>query len=244
MSATQEPAILYLRVSTQEQATEGVSLGAQEARLRAYATMRGLSVVQVVTDAGVSGSGPLAEREGGRRLLDLAMEAQRVGRRQRAPVHILAVKLDRLFRSTVDALQVAEGWKKRGISMHLVDMGGQALDTSSAMGGFFLTVCAAIAEMERKVIAERTSAALRHKVSTSRKAGGNAPFGFRHEGQNTVPDAGEQATLKRIRELRGEALSLRKITEKLNADLESYPARGRGHRVGTVAAIVRKMGAA
>ncbi len=244
MSATQEPAILYLRVSTQEQATEGVSLGAQEARLRAYATMRGLSVVQVVTDAGVSGSVPLAEREGGRRLLDLAMEAQRVGRRQRAPVHILAVKLDRLFRSTVDALQVAEGWKKRGISMHLVDMGGQALDTSSAMGGFFLTVCAAIAEMERKVIAERTSAALRHKVSTSRKAGGNAPFGFRHEGQNTVPDAGEQATLKRIRELCGEALSLRKITEKLNADLESYPARGRGHRVGTVAAIVRKMGAA
>lgn len=244
MSATQEPAILYLRVSTQEQATEGVSLAAQEARLRAYATMRGLSVVQVVTDAGVSGSVPLAEREGGRRLLDLAMEAQRVGRRQRAPVHILAVKLDRLFRSTVDALQVAEGWKKRGISMHLVDMGGQALDTSSAMGGFFLTVCAAIAEMERKVIAERTSAALRHKVATGQKAGGKAPFGFRHEGQNTVPDAGEQATLERIRELRGEALSLRQITEKLNADLESYPARGSSHHLATVAAIVRKMGAA
>lgn len=241
MNATPEPAILYLRVSTTEQATEGVSLAAQEARLRAYALLRGLAVVEVVTDSGVSGSIPLAEREGGRRLLELAESAQRVGRRQRAPVHILAVKLDRLFRSTVDALQVAMGWTKRGISMHLVDMGGQALDTSSAMGGFFLTVCAAIAEMERKMIAERTSAALRHKVSTRQKAGGNAPFGFRHEGQTVIPDTGEQATIERIRELRAEALSLRKIAEELNADLARYPARGRGHRVGTVAAIVRKM---
>ena len=241
MSTTEEPAILYVRVSLGEQATEGVSLAAQEARLRAYATMRGLSVVQVVTDAGVSGSVPLGKRKGGRELLDAIGTAQRVGRKQREPVHVLAVKLDRLFRNTVDALEVSAEWDRRGVSMHLVDMGGQSVDTSSAIGRFFLTMLAGVAEMERKVIAERTSAALRHKVATGQKAGGKAPFGFRHEGQNTVPDAGEQATLERIRELRVKGLSLRKIVEKLNADLESYPARGSSHHLATVAAIVRKI---
>jgi DNA invertase Pin-like site-specific DNA recombinase len=238
---TSQPAILYLRVSTQEQATEGVSLAAQEARLRAYATLRGLSVVQVVTDAGVSGSVPLAEREGGRQLLARIDAAQRVGRKQREPVHVLAVKLDRLFRNTVDALEVSAEWDRRGVSMHLIDIGGQSVDTSSAIGRFFLTMLAGVAEMERKMIGERTSAALRHKVATLQKAGGKAPFGFRHEGQTTVPDAAEQATIQRIRELRGQALSLREIAAKLNADLASFPARGREHHLATVAAIVRKL---
>ena len=46
-------AVLYVRVSTAEQATEGLSLAAQEARLRAYCAMRGLAVAEVVIDAGV-----------------------------------------------------------------------------------------------------------------------------------------------------------------------------------------------
>jgi DNA invertase Pin-like site-specific DNA recombinase len=244
MSNPQEPAILYLRVSTEEQASEGVSLAAQEARLRAYAAMRGLAVVEVISEAGISGSVPLGEREGGQRLIELAHALQRQGRRQRAPVHVLAVKLDRLFRNTVDALSVTEDWDARGISLHLTDLGGQSVDTSSAMGRFFLTMLAGVAEMERKMISDRTSAALRHKVATGQKAGGHAPYGYRHEGQNTVPDAGEQATLQRIRELRAQAVSLRKIVEDLNSDLASFPARGKGHNLNRVAAIVRKMGAA
>jgi len=52
---TSTDAVLYLRVSTQEQAREGISLAAQEARLRAYCELRGLRVVEVVIDAGVSG---------------------------------------------------------------------------------------------------------------------------------------------------------------------------------------------
>jgi len=60
-------AVLYVRVSTEEQATEGVSLEAQETSLRAYCAMRGLEVAELVIDAGVSAGKPLATREGGRR---------------------------------------------------------------------------------------------------------------------------------------------------------------------------------
>jgi site-specific DNA recombinase len=59
-------AVGYGRVSTQEQAEQGISLDAQEARIRAYATMRGLELVAVVVDAGVSaGKYTLEQREGG-----------------------------------------------------------------------------------------------------------------------------------------------------------------------------------
>ena len=124
-------AIGYVRVSTQEQATTGVSLDAQEARIRAYATMRGLDLVAVVVDAGVSGAKALEERAGGAAILE-ALHRGTVA-------HIVALKLDRLFRDAEDALHHTKAWDKAGVSLHLLDLGGASLDTSSAMGRMFLT---------------------------------------------------------------------------------------------------------
>lgn len=68
-----KPAALYIRVSTAEQ-VEGVSLEAQEAALTAYCSMRGLDIVEIVKDAGVSAGKPLSGRPGGQRLLHLVAE--------------------------------------------------------------------------------------------------------------------------------------------------------------------------
>lgn len=236
-----EPAVAYVRVSTEEQATEGVSLAAQEARLRAYAQLRGLRIVELVVDAGVSGGVPLDKRPGGQRLLKSLETSQRAqGKRHRAHVHVLAVKLDRLFRSTVDALETTQRWAARDVSMHLVDMGGQAVDTSSAMGRFFLTMLAGLAEMERGMVGERTSAALRHKRAQGDQIGSTAPLGFKHQAGRIVPDEKEQAILSRIRELRAMAATLRQIVAELNARPEQYPARGSRWHLTTVARLVRE----
>ena len=111
-----ERAVCYIRVSTQEQANTGVSLAAQEERLRAYCTMQGLEVVAVVREEGVSGSKPLGSRPGGAEVLRM------VARREVA--HVVALKLDRLFRNAADALAQTEAWDKAGVGLHLVDMGG------------------------------------------------------------------------------------------------------------------------
>ena len=58
-------AIVYCRVSTAEQAAEGLSLDAQEARGRAWADAHGVEEVEVIADAGVSGTKALSERPGG-----------------------------------------------------------------------------------------------------------------------------------------------------------------------------------
>ena len=58
------PAIGYIRCSTHEQADSGLGLKAQDERIRAYCTLKGLRLTEIVQDAGVSGGKPLASREG------------------------------------------------------------------------------------------------------------------------------------------------------------------------------------
>ena len=122
------PAIGYIRVSTDAQADHGVSLETQRESLTAYALMSKLDLVEVVADEGVSASIPLAERPGGARVLDL-VEA-------RPPGHVVAMKLDRLFRDTIDMLTQTRAWDRAGVAMHLTDFGGQTINTSTAIGKF------------------------------------------------------------------------------------------------------------
>jgi DNA invertase Pin-like site-specific DNA recombinase len=122
-----------------------VSLEAQESAMRAYCRMRGLEIVEMVRDGGVSAGKPLADREGGKRVLKLVHNHKVKG--------VIAWKLDRLFRDCSDCLLVTRRWDKQGVSLHLIDLGGQAVDTSSAMGRFFLTVIAGVAELERNQMA-------------------------------------------------------------------------------------------
>jgi DNA invertase Pin-like site-specific DNA recombinase len=90
---------------------------------------------------------------------------------------VVALKLDRLFRNAADALATTEEWHQAGISLHLVDMHGMALDTGSSMGKMFLTMLAAFAEFERNVISERTIAVLRHKRAHG-EVYNHAPYGY------------------------------------------------------------------
>lgn len=206
--ANDTTAIAYVRVSTDEQANEGVSLEAQEARIRAYCQMRGLELVDVIVDVGVSAGKPLESRDGGKRVLDAI--------RSRKAHAVVALKLDRLFRNCADCLMVVESWDKAGIALHLVDLGGQAVDTSSAMGRFFLTVMAGAAELERNQIRERTSLAMQHKKAQGERVG-NIAYGFRlaDDGVSLVKDEAEQAVIARIQEARARGLSLRAIVAEL-----------------------------
>jgi DNA invertase Pin-like site-specific DNA recombinase len=224
----QRRAIGYCRVSTQEQAERGMSLEAQEARIRAYATMRGLELVDVVIDPGVSaGRYTLEAREGGRRVLAAV--------RQRTVAHVIALKLDRLFRHTIDCLTTVQTWDKAGVSLHLIDMGGASIDTASAMGRMFLTMAAGFAEMERNVTAERTTAALSRKRDRGQRTGA-IPYGqaLDEDGVHLIAHAPEQAVIATVRELRASGLSYRAIAGELNRRGLVNRAGGRFHHTQVV----------
>lgn len=225
-------ALGYLRVSTEQQSQEGVSLAAQEERIRAYANANGFELVGILRDEAVSGSVPLAERPAGCELVRLLAKG--------AASVVVAWNLDRLFRDTIDALEQTRLWDRKGIAVHLVAEGGKAVDISSPDGRCMLTLKAAFAEREREKIRERTRFALRHL-----KANGFAycrtPFGFNREGDRLVVNAEEQETLARIRALVASGESLRGIARRLNA--EGTPAKRGGVWYGrTVAKSLARAG--
>jgi putative DNA-invertase from lambdoid prophage Rac len=212
----------YCRVSTREQAQDGrTSLESQEQVIRGLAMLRGMSKwdTTIYQDAGVSASVPLARRPAGKRLLDEAQTGD----------VIVASKLDRMFRSAIDALGNAESLRERGVDLILYDMGAEPV-TGNGVAKFFFTLLAAMAELERTKIAERIGDGRRGKLARGGHAGGEAPIGFRVVGSGrgamVEPDPTEEPILDCVRELRREFRHPYAIVRELRA-------RGHVSRSGT-----------
>lgn len=194
----------YTRVSTSIQANEGESLEAQERQLDGWAMMNGLTIDQVFVEAGVSGSTKITDRPEGKALFDRLKKGDT----------IVAAKLDRMFRSALDALQTVEKLQKQGVSLLLLDLGGDVV--SNGMSKMFLTISAAFAEAERDRIRERISTAKADAKARGRYLGGKVPFGFEPDAQgNLQPVAAEQAIIATIQSMTDNPLrSIQEAVEK------------------------------
>ncbi len=215
-------AIGYSRCSTNEQADSGLGLEVQAERIRAYATLKGLVLDDVIVDAGVSGGKPLASRDGGRRLLE-AIKGRRAGA-------VIMVKLDRMFRNAGDCLTTVEQWERSGVALHVVDLGGNAIDTTSAAGRFMLVVLAGAAEMERNLTRERTRSAMAVKKSNGHRVG-SIPYGYdlADDGTTLVPSDAEQDVITDIRDWRSRGHKLLQIADALT-ERGTPPKTGRSNR--------------
>ena len=163
MSIKGKEAIGYVRVSTVRQVEEGNSIQSQIDELWNYANSRGLILLSknIVIDDGISGGIPLWDRPNAQRLLKLIDSGEYE--------HLIVTKLDRMFRVTSDAIMSIEEMREAGVFLHIINMGGQSLDSSSAIGQFFLTIIASVAQLERGLIAERTKEAMNYLMSKGRK---------------------------------------------------------------------------
>ena len=162
--------LIYSRVSTLDQANEQASsIPDQITKGKALATLRGAGPydVAVFTDEGVSGSIPLHERPSGSKMLADAQKGDT----------ILALKMDRLFRSALDAFTIAEQLKAKGVDLILADLSTEPV-TGKGVGKLFFGLLAVLAEFERERIAERTTDGRRAKAARSGHLGGPPPFGF------------------------------------------------------------------
>lgn len=161
---------VYCRVSTGEQARDtAVSLPEQTRKGNAVATLYGASRfdVAVWTDAGVSGTIALTKRPAGGEMWSALQDGDTV----------IAAKLDRLFRSSSDALTMMERFKERNISVILIDMGTSPVQ-ESATAKLFFTMLAAFAAFERDVITQRCKDGLIGKRNRGGAVGGTVPYGY------------------------------------------------------------------
>lgn len=196
----------YTRVSTSQQADEGKSLAVQERQIRGWCMMHGHDLAELFVDRGVSGSIPVAARPAGKNLTA----------RLRAGDIIISPKLDRLFRSALDALQTVEAMRGKRVSIHLLDHLGEI--TGNGMAKAFLTIAAAFAELERDQTRERVTTVKRDQKARGRYLGGKVPFGYRLEAGELVPEPSEQVVVATIRRLAGERKTLRVIRAALERD--------------------------
>lgn len=216
---------VYIRVSTSDQA---LSVSAQETATLRYAELRELVDVKLYVDIGVSGSMALRKRSEGANL-EADITAGTVGA-------VVAVRLDRLFRDAADALTTLQRWDRRGAALHLLDMGGAAVDTSSPMGRFLVTMLAGMAEFERSLIAERTAAALAEKRARGEYTGGTVPFGFRVVDGQLLPSAGERLIVQIVEAERANGKTWVAIARQLNSTDQTN--RGRQWRHDS---LIRRM---
>lgn len=193
-------AIGYIRVSTENQATEGVSLEAQEEKIRAWCVLNDYELTNIYVDAGISGA-KANNRPG-------LQDALKTTCRHHGA--LIVYSLSRLARSTRDTIAIAET-----LDRHKADLVSlsEKIDTTTAAGKMVFRMLAVLNEFERDQIAERTQAAMDHLRRKGKRISHVIPFGYQlgDDGEMLVPNSNEQKVLTLIKELRQDGLSLRKI---------------------------------
>lgn len=220
-------AVAYIRVSSDQQAEKGISIEAQKAAVLASAASKGLELVDVLVDAGVSAGVALAKREAGKRLVSM-VKSKKVD-------VVIAVRLDRLFRNAGECLTTIDLWSKKNVSMVLLDCGGMEIDSSNPISKMMLTFMAGIAEHEKSLVSARTKAALDHKKAQGLRTTTIAPIGYRFLDGMVVEDPEEQETIAKVRQLRAAGFSHNRIAKALNE--RNVPARGKKWYATTIRKI-------
>ena len=222
----------YVRVSTEEQAQEGVSLAAQKHKIEVYCDLNDLQLVGIIEDAGISGK-TLSKRPGIQEALNQLERGTITG--------LVILKLDRLSRSTRDILDLTDRFEKNDWELHSIM---ERLDTSSATGRFTLTLLASLAQLEREQISERTKAALAHKKENGEYLG-SPPLGYQIEvstsgKRNLVPVRAEQLVLQRIDDMRRDGMTYQQIADALNKS-DVRTKRGKLFRKASIHYLVKNV---
>lgn len=188
----------YCRVSTEEQAVSGLGLKAQEKAIRGECDRRGLALVAIHTDAGLSA------KTMARPALTTALANLNSGEGS----ILMVAKLDRLTRSVHDATGLMAAAERAGWGLVALDA---PVDTTTPQGAAMAQVLAVFAELERRLIGERTKAALAVRRSQGVRLG--------------RPQTLSQEVVRRIVDARSDGATWSSIANKLN-DEEVPTAQG------------------
>jgi site-specific DNA recombinase len=198
-----------VRVSTEEQSREGVSLALQEEKIREYCRLYELELVRVVSDPGVSAK--TLDRPGLQAALQLLGKPAKKG----GVDGIVIYKLDRLTRSIGDWDQLINEYFNDKVGKRLFSVSDQ-IDTRTANGRMFLNLIMTIAQWEREIIAERTAEALQGKIRRGERCG-RVRFGYdlADDGKTLILNEHEQAAIAQMRAWRAQGMTYDQLAKML-----------------------------
>lgn len=204
----------YLRAST---STQRESPEVQRELIQRYCAYKNLPEPLWYLDMATSGKVSFTERDAGSALCKALKPGD----------HVIIAKLDRAFRRLSDCCIMLDEFERRRITLHVTNMEGLgSLDLSSPIGRTVIQILAVFAELERRMISERTSESLR-ALKRKGMAVGRPAYGKKHETRYRtengkriayrveVDDPEERAMMKQLWDWRKEGWSLYQIREKL-----------------------------
>ncbi len=160
-------AALYLRVSTEEQARHGLSLGDQRAKLEAYAKAHGMAIVGFYEDAGISARKPYKKRPA---LLQLLADVE-----EKKIDIILFIKLDRWFRNVGNYYAVQETLDRNGVVWQATE---EDYETQTAAGRLKVNIMLSVAQDEADRTSERIKFVFEGKRARGEALTGDKPKGY------------------------------------------------------------------
>ncbi len=210
----------YCRVSTLDQAREGLSMEAQETSIRAYCDLYDLGEPTIIRDNGKSAA--TLKRPGMEHLLHLLDDPEQ------DIAAVVVYKIDRMFRNIVDGATTLERFRCAGVRFHSVM---EKWDTATAIGEAMLNIVLVFAQLERRQTGERTKSVLRatkqspggtpvldEKKRLGKLVVGRAAYGMRWKNKKLIPAPEELKVVNRIfywkrRHLSSEAIAGRLLGE-------------------------------
>jgi site-specific DNA recombinase len=196
-------AIGYVRVSTEKQADEGISMDAQVAKIKAWASLNDYNLVHIYSDEGISGAS-LNKREGMLKALAAVSEG----------MAFICYSLSRISRDTIDTIQISRQLEKAGAD--LVSL-SEKIDTTGASGKMIFNLMAVLSQFERDQTAERTKFAMQFKKSRNH-AYSPIPYGYDRYGDELVINVSEALTIIRIKEMHKAGKGYAEIARILNEE--------------------------
>ena len=200
-------AVIYLRVSTEDQAKHGYSLPDQRDQCRRKAReTTGRDNLQIVEFEDTAG-GDILDRP--------ALEKMREFVREHKPGLFVCMDPDRFSRKLSIQLLVTEELEKAGTTLLFVQHDYQ----KTPEGQLFYSLRGAISEYEKAKILQRTKAGARRKVKQGQVAAGTRPYGYDYdtERDTIVPNPAEARWVQTIFQWAGEKVLPLEIADRLNA---------------------------
>jgi site-specific DNA recombinase len=197
-------AAIYVRVSTDEQVI-GYGLDVQRERCRAQIIAKGWQLVNEYSDEGISGTKDESQRPGLSALLQSAKDGEIDA--------VIVLALDRLARKTLIVLKLVE--KLSDYKVTIVSC-KESLDTSTPQGQFVLTMFAAVAQLERDTIVQRTTAGRDVRGALDGEKGGRLPLGYVREGEVITIDPEWSSIVRVVFEMRANKHTLQNIADRLS----------------------------
>ena len=206
MNEEKKIAGIYIRVSTEDQARDGFSLGEQEEKLKALCTYKGYEIYKVYCDAGISAK-DIEHRPKFQEMIK-DMQEGKIN-------YIVAYKLDRVTRSVRDLEELITLLEQN--NCYLV-CDRDDVNTSTANGRFFVRMLTVLSQLEIEIVSERTKFGLNGAIKCGHLPG-IVPLGYKKDGnKKTIIDESTKDIIIRIFDLYMKGYSFQKISNIFNKE--------------------------